>query len=84
MNNDKICGSAYFIEMWRWFTEKLNKWSKDHNDAWVKELKNSYVYVEEFDENNQPTGNWFSIIGIVDHGPNITIKAQKIDGKIEV
>jgi hypothetical protein len=46
MNNDKICGSAYFIEMWRWFTEKLNKWSKDHNDVWIKELKDSYVYAE--------------------------------------
>lgn len=84
MNKEGIATSAYFIECWRWFTEKLNKWSKNHNEAWVKELKDSYVYAQEFDENGQPTENWYSIIGITDHGPNITINIRKTKGEIIV
>ena len=84
VNKEKNATSAYFVEMWRWFTEKLNKWSKDHNDAWINELKNSHVYAREVDDNGNPTGNWFSIVGLTDYGPNITLNIRKPDGKIEV
>ena len=84
MNKEGIATSAYFIEMWRWFTEKLTKWSKDHNEAWIKELKDSYVYAQEYDENDQPTGNWYSIIGYTNHGPNVTINIRKAKGEIIV
>lgn len=84
MVKDGIATSAYFIEMWRWFTEKLDKWSKDHNEAWIRELKDSHVYAQEVDENDKPTGNWFSIVGYIDHGPNVTLKIRKPNGKIEV
>lgn len=47
-------------------------------------LKNSHVYCREEDENGKPTGNWFRIVGIEDHGDNVTLRICKPDGKIEV
>ena len=46
MNKEGIATSAYFIEMWRWFTEKLTKWSKNHNEAWIKELKHQHILLK--------------------------------------
>ena len=65
---------------------ELNKWSKDHDDypKAITMLKNSHVYAQEVDENDNPTGQWFSIVGLTDHGPNITLKIRKPNGKIEV
>lgn len=84
MKENNNIGSAYFIEMWRWFTEKLTNFSKDHDKVWVDSLKESYVYVQEFDEFDKPTGNWYGITGLSDHGPNVTLKVRKINGKINV
>ena len=89
VNKDKEATSACFIEMWRWFTKKLDKWTNEHKDVkngedWIMMLKHSHVYAQEVDENDNSTGQWFSIVGIFDHGPNITLKIRKPDGKIEV
>lgn len=86
---EKAASSAYFIECWRWFTEKLDKWTKEnngkkHGDEWVRMLNDSHVYAQEVDEFDKPTGNWFSIVGMTDHGPNVTLKICKPNGKIEV
>ena len=89
MNKEKVCTSAYFIEVYRWFNEKLSSWSKKHEGTlvpskWVDMLKNSHVYCREEDENGKPIGNWFRIVGIEDHGPNVTLRICKPDGKIEI
>ena len=89
VNKEKDATSACFVEMWRWFNHKLGDYSanvkdmKNPND-WINMLKNSHVYAQEVDENDNPTGNWFSIVGFVDHGPNVTLQIRKPDGKIEV
>lgn len=90
MIKDGVCTSAVFIEMWRWFTQKLDSWKKEHNpqnddwEPWTVMLKDSHVYCREEDENGKPTGNWFRIVGIEDHGPNVTLRICKPNGKIEV
>ena len=86
MTKDGICTSALYIEMWRWFTEKLTKWTNEHQDysKWVDVLKDSHVYCQEEDELGNPTGKWYRITGIVDHGPNVTLKICKPNGKIEL
>lgn len=89
MDKNKICTSACFIELYKWFNEKLSSWTKKHEGTltqskWVDMLKNSHVYCREDDENGKPTGNWFRITNFEDHGPNVTLVIKKPDGKIEV
>ena len=89
MYKEGICTSAYFIEMWRWFTEKMTKWTneqerKKNGDSWVQMLKDSHVYCREEDENGKPTGKWFRITGFEDHGTSITLIIKKPNGKIEI
>ena len=87
--DNKVSTSALFIEMRRWFNEKMSKWMKQHENNkhmqdWVDMLNNSHVYCREEDEEGHSTGNWFRITGIEDHGPNLTLIIKKPNGKIEV
>ena len=91
MIKEGICTSALFIEMRRWFNEKMTKWMKDckstkHDDvqSWIDLLNDSHVYCREEDESGKITGEWFKIVGFEDHGDNITLRICKPDGKIEV
>jgi len=89
MDKNKVCTSACFIELYKWFNKKLSSWIEGHEGTlvltkWVDMLKNSPVYCREDDENGNPTGNWFRITNFEDHGPNITLVIKKPDGKIEV
>ncbi len=91
MIKEGICTSALFIEMRRWFNEKMTKWMKDckstkHDDiqSWIDLLNDSHVYCREEDESGKITGEWFKIVGFEDHGDNVTLRICKPDGKIEV
>ena len=76
-------GTAYFIELKRWFSEKLDKYTKEKgsDSPWVTELKESEVYAREIDENDpsQCTVAWYRIIGFEDHGSDVTLKIVKCE-----
>ena len=89
MIKEGICTSAYFIEVRRWFNQKMTEWMKkcanvEDESKWHALLDNSHVYCREEDEEGHPTGNWFRIIGFEDHGDNVTLRICKPNGKIEV
>lgn len=91
MIKDGVCTSAYFVEVRRWFNEKMTKWMKvckstdpDDVQSWTDLLNDSHVYCREEDENGKITGNWFRIVGIEDHGDNVTLRICKPNGKIEL
>lgn len=89
MVKDGVCTSAYFIEVRRWFNDKMNSWLKKnvnatHGHEWINILNDSHVYCREEDENDKPTGNWFRITGFEDHGDSVTLIIKKPNGKIKL
>lgn len=89
MIKDGICTSAQFIEVRRWFNDKMTKWLQKYVNAekgrdMIALLNDSHVYCREEDENGNPTGRWFRITGIMDFGPNVALMITKPNGKIDV
>ena len=71
--------TACFIEVKRWFNEKLEAFTKQkgENNKWVNELKNSSVYCRADDGNGNTVG-WYRIIGFEDHGADVTLRIVKM------
>ena len=72
--NPTVC----FIELKRWFSEKLNKFTKEKgsDSPWVNVLKESEVFAREVDENDL-TVAWYRIDGFEDHGSDVTLRIVK-------
>ena len=70
--------TACFIELKRWFSEKLEKFTKEKepDSPWVNVLKESPVFAREVDENGL-TIAWYRIDSFEDHGPNVTLRIVK-------
>ena len=77
----KIDSTVSFIEIKRWFSEKLEAYTKkkDEKNEWVNTLKNSPVYCRA-DENGHTAG-WYRITGFEDHGPDVTLRIVKIESE---
>lgn len=72
--------TASFIEIKRWFSEKLDKYTKIHNkenDPWVNALKNSRVFAREDDPNDISKVTFYRIVGFEDHGDEVTLRIEK-------
>lgn len=73
--------TACFIELKRWFSEKLEKFTKEKgsDSPWVNVLKESPVFAREVDENDSShaTIAWYRIVGFEDHGPDVTLRIVK-------
>ena len=70
--------TACFIELKRWFSEKLEKFTKEKgpDSHWVNVLKESPVFAREVDENDL-TVAWYRIDGFEDHGSDVTLRIVK-------
>ena len=70
--------TACFIELKRWFSEKLEKFTKEKGpeSSWVNVLKESPVFAREVDENDL-TIAWYRIDGFEDHGSDVTLRIVK-------
>ena len=76
----KINSTASFIEIKRWFSEKLEYFTKQKGEKneWVNVLKNSPVYCRADDGNGNTVG-WYRIIGFEDHGADVTLRIVKME-----
>ena len=70
--------TACFIEVKRWFNEKLEAFTKQKGEKneWVNVLKNSPVYCRADDGNGNTVG-WYCITGLEDHGADVTLRIVK-------
>ena len=79
MNN--FIGTACFIELKRWFSEKLDRFTKEKgsDSPWVYVLKESEVFAREVNENDpsHATVAWYRIVGFEDHGSDVTLRIVK-------
>lgn len=76
----KINSTVSFIEIKRWFSEKLEAFikQKGEKNEWVNVLKNSPVYCRADDGNGNTVG-WYRITGLEDHGADVTLRIVKIE-----
>lgn len=75
--NPTVC----FIELKHWFSEKLEKFTKEKgsDSPWVNMLKESPVFAREVNENDpsNTTVTWYRIVGFEDHGSDVTLRIAK-------
>jgi hypothetical protein len=73
-------GTVSFIEIKRWFSEKLDGFIKEkgEDNNWTKVLKNSPVYCR-VDDGNGNTVGWYCITGLEDHGSDVTLRIEKLE-----
>ena len=74
--------TACFIEVKRWFNEKLEAFTKQKGEKneWVNVLKNSSVYCRADDGNGNTVG-WYYIDGFEDHGADVTLRIIKMESE---